>query len=147
MTNSSDRNASIQFNSIFMGLLLLVLTGLLAWLSTRYTYEADWTRNTNHTLSEASKQVLAGIEGPLQITAYAREREELRHAIKKFIGRYQRIKSDIELRFLNPDVVPDEIRTLGINVNGELLIKYQGKTEHVRTGSEQEFTNALIFNE
>lgn len=143
MTNSSGRNASIQFNSIFMGLLLLVLTGLLAWLSTRYTYEADWTRNAKHTLSEASKQMLAGIEGPLQITAYAREREELRTAIKKFIGRYQRIKSDIELRFINPDVVPDEIRILGINVNGELLIKYQGKTEHVRSGSEQEFTNAL----
>lgn len=143
MTNSNDRNTSIQFNSLLMGLLLLILTGLLAWLSTRYTYESDWTRNAKHTLSETSKQVITGIEGPLQITAYAREQEHLRDAIKKFIGRYQRIKSDITLRFINPDVVPDEIRSQGINVNGELLIQYQGKTEHVRSGSEQEFTNAL----
>ncbi len=47
------------------------------------------------------------------------------------------------MRFVNPDAVPDEIRRLGINVNGELVLRYDGRQEHVKSNSEQEFVNAL----
>ena len=126
-----------------MAVLLVLLTALLSWLSVRYPIRADWTRNGRHTLSEASRQVLAKVTGELTITAYAREQEDLRNAIKRFIARYQRVKPDIRLHFVNPDAVPDETRALGINENGELVIHYQGRSENTRPGSEEVFTNAL----
>ena len=126
-----------------MAVLIVALAGLLAWLSARYTVEFDWTRNGRHTLSEASRQVLSRMEGPIQITAYSREEAALREAVKKFIRRYQKIKPDIELHFVNPDVTPDEVRSLGITSYNELVIHYQGRSQHVQPGNEEEFTNAL----
>ena len=132
-----------RLNSAVMALLIVALAGLLAWLSTRYTAEFDWTRNGRHTLSAASKQVLARMDGPIKITAYSRDEANLRSAISKFISRYQKIKPDIDLHFVNPDVVPDEVRSLGIASYNELVIHYQGRSQHVQPGNEEELTNAL----
>ncbi len=132
-----------RINSIVTLLLILCLTGLLAWLSVRYQTQMDWTQSGRHTLSHASQEVLNQIDGPVEITAYAREDAALRQAVEKIVGRYQRLKPDIKLHFVNPDAVPDEVRSAGISVNGEMLLRYQGRTEHVKTGTEEEFTNAL----
>lgn len=134
---------STKLNSVIMALALVILAGLLAWLSTRYPVVSDWTRSGRHSLSAASRQVLSKVTGDLTITAYAREQEDLRSAIRRFVARYQRLKPDIRLHFVNPDAVPDEARALGINENGELAIHYQGRLENIRPGSEEVFTNAL----
>jgi len=117
--------------------------GLLAWLSHKYSVEYDWTANGRHTLSEASRDLLAKMPDKIEITSYARENSQLRDAIKKFVGKYQRHKSDIVLRFVNPDAVPDEVRNLGISVDGEIIVRYQDRNEHVKSDKEQVFTNAL----
>ena len=132
-----------RLNSLVTLLLIVCLTILLAWLSVRYQTQMDWTQSGRHTLSHASQEVLDRMEGPVEITAYAREDAALRQAVEKIVGRYQRLKTDISLHFVNPDTVPDEVRNAGISVNGELLVRYQGRTEHVKTGAEEEFTNAL----
>lgn len=116
---------------------------LLAWLSQRYALEADWTRAGRHTLTSASVELIGRLRAPLEITAYAREEPELRDVVRRLVDRYRRHKADISLHFVNPDVVPDEVRGLGVTVNGELVLKYQGRLEHVRSDSEQEFANAL----
>ena len=46
-------------NQLFTLLFVLVI-GLLAWLSTRYPLQADWTANGRNTLSVASQTLLAG---------------------------------------------------------------------------------------
>jgi gliding motility-associatede transport system auxiliary component len=132
-----------RINSIVMFFLLTIVLGLMAWLSQKHAVEYDWTANGRHTLSEASRDLLAQMPDPIEVTSYARENSLLRDAIKKFIGKYQRHKPDIVLRFVNPDAVPDEIRNLGISVDGEIIVRYQDRTEHVRSDQEQIFTNAL----
>jgi hypothetical protein len=132
-----------RLNSLVTLLLIVCLTILLAWLSVRYQTQMDWTQSGRHSLSHASQEVLDRMEGPVEITAYAREDAALRKAVEKIIGRYQRLKPDISLRFVNPDAVPDEVRNAGVSVNGEMLLRYRGRTEHVKTGTEEEFTNAL----
>lgn len=124
-------------------LLLLAAAILIAWISTRFVYEADWTRAGRHTLSPASLALLAQLSGPLEITAYAREDAALRDLVRRFTDRYRRHRPDVSLAFVNPDLAPDETRSLGITVDGELVLRYQGRVEHVRSDSEQEFANAL----
>ncbi|MFB3116632.1 MAG: GldG family protein [Gammaproteobacteria bacterium] len=143
MKITANSRSQSRLNSIITLLLILCLTGLLAWLSVRYQAQMDWTQSGRHTLSHASQEVLNRMAGPVEITAYARENESLRQAAEKIVGRYQRLKLDIKLHFVNPDTVPDEVRSAGISVNGEMLLRYQGRTEHVKTGTEEEFTNAL----
>ncbi|MEX2353505.1 MAG: GldG family protein [Gammaproteobacteria bacterium] len=141
--DSKPRNA-YRFNSLTMLLLLVILPVLLAWASTRLSLQFDWTRDGRHTLSDTSLRLLEQIDGEVMVTAYAREQAGLREAIRDFIGKFQRNKPDIRLRFVNPDSVPDQVRNLGITINGELVLEYQGRTEHVREADEGAFINALM---
>jgi len=138
-----EPRARARLNSLLTGALIVLLGALLAWLSTRWYVESDWTAAGRHSLSDASREVLKQFDGKLEITAYAREQQELRDMLQRFVDRYRRVRPDIELLFVNPDAVPDEVRNLGVSVNGELVLRYNNRVEHVRTLSEEEFTNAL----
>ncbi len=130
---------------IFIALLLLVV-GLLAWLSTRYVVEADWTAAGRHTLSEASSQVLDELQGPLRITSFSRAElsPELRQRSRELVARYQRHRGDIELIFVDPDQRPQQVREWGVQAEGELVLEYMGQRENLRTLGEQALTNAIM---
>ncbi len=142
VTRSSRRQLQLQ-NLIFL-IGLLTLAGLLGWLSTRYNIEADWTRGGRNSLSVDSRKLLEEMEGPVHITAFARETPELREHIRDLVARYQRHKPDIELHFVNPDAEPERVRELGITLDGELLIAYNGRSDKIQELSEQSLTNALL---
>lgn len=124
-------------------LLVLAAAGLLAWLSTRYVYEADLTANNRNSLSDPSIRLLETLDAPVDITAWAREDQALRDSIREFVARYQRARPDITLSFRNPDTSPREARERGITTDGTLLITYRGRTEKVANPEEQAVTNAL----
>jgi len=142
--NSKIRTQLRLQNLIFL-LLLLSIIGLLGWLSQRYSYEADWTANHRNTLSEASVKLLQRMPEPIHITAFARETELLptRRKIRELIERYQRHKPDIELRFIDPNTEPDQVRREGITVDGELIVKYRDRREHIQNLDEETLTNTL----
>ena len=124
--------------------LFLVAVGLLAWLSTQYVHQADWTSGARNSLSEDSARLLDTLEEPVMITAYARENEALRNQIRDLIARYQRRSANIELQFVNPDAEPERMRELGVTMDGELRVVYQGRSERVQELTEQAITNALL---
>ena len=140
---TKETRLKIKINSILM-LCLLILTGvLLAWLTNKDPVEYDWTVNGRHTLSNTSLEILSRMPEKIEIISYARETPFLRASIKNFIAKYQRYKSNIVLSFVNPDTSPDEARNLGITVDGEIIVRYKGRTEHLKTDDEQVFANTL----
>lgn len=142
VTRTSRRRLHLQ-NLVFV-IGLLVITGLLAWLSTRYSIEADWTHGGRNTLSLDSRQLLDEMSDVIHITAFATESDMVRGHIRDLVGRYQRYKPAVELQFVNPDAEPERTRDLGISVDGELLIAYQGRSDKIQALSEQSLTNALL---
>lgn len=133
----------LRLENISFVVLFITAAGLLAWLSTRYHLQADWTASGRHTLSIASQEVLKRLDGPVELTSYERGEPGLREKIEAFVERYRRHKPDMTLRFVNPDTVPDRVRELGITANGEVIIAYGGRSEHLQTLTEQAMTNAL----
>lgn len=133
----------LGWQSLVFSLLFAVVMGLLAWLSTRYPIQADWTANGRNTLSPASQRLLAHLDGPIRVTAYARDNPALRDAITRLISRYQRYKPDLMLNFVNPDLLPDRVRELGITLDGELYVEYRGRGEKLRQLGEPALTQAL----
>jgi ABC-type uncharacterized transport system involved in gliding motility auxiliary subunit len=59
------------------------------------------------------------------------------------MGRYQRYKPDIALQFVNPDLLPDQVRQLDISVDGELYVEYGGRGEKLPHPGEQALTQIL----
>jgi ABC-type uncharacterized transport system involved in gliding motility auxiliary subunit len=143
LNRQTQRYLSLQ--SWLFVVLLLTIVGLLAWLGSRYHFEMDWTANGRHTLSESSRQLLQTLEDPLTITAFTRQQggQGVRQRITELVGRYQQLKPDLLLEFVDPDQVPEQVRREGITLDGELLLSYQGRKEHLKTIGEQAMTNAL----
>jgi ABC-type uncharacterized transport system involved in gliding motility auxiliary subunit len=124
--------------------LFLAAIGLLAWLSTQYVRQADWTAGGRNSLSEDSARLLDTLTEPVVITSYARENEVLRNQVRELVARYQRHTAEVELHFVNPDAEPERMRELGITMDGELRVVYQGRSERVQELTEQAITNALL---
>jgi ABC-type uncharacterized transport system involved in gliding motility auxiliary subunit len=143
MKINARTHLEIRLQNLVFTTLFLAAVGLAGWLSTRYTKQFDWTADGGMTLSDASKKVLDLLQGPVKITAYAREEKALRARITDRVGRFRRYKSDVALEFVNPDTQPDKIRELGISTDGELMVEYQHRSERVQDASETSLTNAL----
>lgn len=125
--------------------LFLAMIGLLAFLSTRYHIQADWTASGRHTLSAASSELLKRLEGPVSLTSFSRgdDLSGLRKRTRELVSRYQRIKPDITLKFVDPDQHPDQVRELGISLDGELRVEYAGRSENLKRIGEHALTNTL----
>jgi len=128
---------------LFLALLLLAAT-LVAFLSTRFSFETDVSYAKRSSLSEASIQLLKTMEAPVEVISYAQRDGEVRAVIADFIQRYRRVKPDLTLRFIDPDADPGAMRAQGVQVNGELEIHYGDRNERLKVLSEAEFSNALL---
>ena len=80
----------LRIDDVLFILLLATLTGLLAWLSSAWRYEADWTATGRNTLSQPSREVLALLEGPVRATAFVPDDPLQREGIRDLVDRYRR---------------------------------------------------------
>ncbi len=143
VTRKSRRALRLQTWSFVV--LFLTVVGLLAWLSTRYHYQADWTASGRHTLAPATVALLRELKEPVEVTAFARGNDTapLRQRISSLLERYRKQKPDLTLSFVDPDLHPERVRGWGVSVDGELVIHYAGRRENLKTVGEQALTNAL----
>jgi ABC-type uncharacterized transport system involved in gliding motility auxiliary subunit len=136
--------------------LLLAAAIALYWLAARYPLQHDLTQGASNSLEPASVQVLQQMPGPVHITVFISEREaaqdseqeikqgDIRKLIRGFVGMYQRQKPDITLDFIDPAKNPDVARREEIQANGEMVVEYQGRREHLSRLNETVLTGALL---
>ena len=139
----NNKKISIKINSVVTLFLLVISLVLLSWLNYKNPVIYDWTASGRNTLSSTRIDLLEKMPEKIDVISYARNTPFLRSSIKKFIAKYQKYKPNISLSFVDPDTSPDEARNLGITVNGEILVRYKGRTEHLKTDNEQVFANTL----
>lgn len=124
---------------------LIVLAAVaVAFLSTRFGFERDWSRNGSASLSPSSSAMLKTLDAPVEVVSYASRAGGLRGVIADFVGRYRSAKPDLTLRFVDPEADPAAMRAAGVQVDGELEIRYKERSERLKVLSETEFSNALL---
>ncbi|MDE2257741.1 MAG: GldG family protein [Xanthomonadaceae bacterium] len=129
---------------IVFTVLLAAAALCVAFLSTRFGWQHDFSYAQRSSLDARTVELLHRLDAPVDIVSYAGQEAELRGAIADFLARYQRIKSDISLRFVDPDADPAATRAAGISIDGELDIRYQDRSEQLKVLTEREFDNALV---
>lgn len=142
-----NRKLRIQLfmqNSIFV-VLFLSLVGLVGYLSHDFHVARDITQSSRNTLTEGSVNVLKQMKGPLSITVYASADDTYRKGIVDFVSRYQRAKPDITFKFVNPAENPKQAQEAGVRAEGEFVVEYKSKSEHLLPPIvEQDMTNLLV---
>ncbi len=125
-------------------LAVLLAAGATGYLTDRAPVVADWTAGERASLSPETRAVLAQLPGPVQIVSYASPRGDLRQRVAAFIKRYSRLKPDLTLRFVDPELDPAAMRAQGITVDGELVLHYRGRERRLdELSRESSLTNAL----
>lgn len=134
-------------NGLFV-LLLLLLVGLLGYLGREYNVQWDISQNGRNTLNQASAEILQKMDGPVTVTVYVTDQDarlgDIRKIISEFLRLYQRIKPDFTFTFIDPTEHPKVTQEAGIKVNGEMVVTFNGRSEHLTIVNEQVFTNLLI---
>jgi len=142
-----QRTRLLVHNSVFV-VLLIAAVALTAWLAREYRTTWDWTSNARNTLSPASAELLKQIDGPVRVTSYLNMQDpqsaDLKRMMEQFFGRYRREKPDLALAFVDPRIEPRLAQAAGIRVNGEMVVEYQNRTQHLTDLSESSFGNALM---
>jgi len=142
MPQSQRRRNRLQ--EILFYLLLLSAAALLGWLSLRYTWHWDWTQGRRNSLAQESVALLQRLEAPLQLTSYAPDNPQLRGRILQLLERYRRARPEqVQIRFVDPELHPDQAREAGVELAGELILEYLGRRERLQTLSEGHISNAL----
>ena len=133
------RLQTVAFTVLYAGII-----GMLAWLTTQYVYQADWTVGARNSISPETRELLDTMPDPVTITAFIHDEPLLQEQLRDLVGSYQRYKDNITLEIVNPDTVPERVRELGIASGGEIVIAYRDGREKVQTLAELPFTNALL---
>jgi len=144
MKISPHKHQQIRLKNWGITLALLCLLGALAWLSTRYSTEADITKNSSNSLSQASQKLLESLPDKIHLLAYIKKDQGLRSQITQLVDRYKRHKADLSLTFIDPDSQPEKTRELNIPATGAVIVEYQGRTEKLNFIDESSLTNALL---
>jgi len=134
----------MQFAGASFVVLVLVIAGLLLWLSKLYYWETDLTFSGRNSLSNASIKLLRSMDKPITITAYASLHGDIRIDIKNLVESYRRYKRDIKLEFINPDEDPAKTRAAGIQFDGQLVVDYDKASKRLPRLDEETLTNALV---
>ncbi|MBI5436302.1 MAG: GldG family protein [Nitrosomonadales bacterium] len=128
--------------------LLLAATVALYQLAARHPAQWDMTQSASNSLETSSVDVLKQLPGGVKLTVYATGQDaqlgDIRKLIRDFVALYQRYKPDVKLSFVDPVKQPEEARKVNIQANGEMLVEYGGRSEHLTLLSEQALTSALL---
>lgn len=147
--NNKLRFQLLVQNSFFV-VVFLVLVFLLAYLSNQYHISKDITQANRNTLTKGSVDVLKQMNGPVNLTVFASKDDPnngdtFRKGLVDFVSRYQRVKPDIHLKFISPTEEPKLAQEASIKVDGEVVVEYNKRTEHITPPfAEQEMTNLLV---
>ncbi len=136
-------------NSFFV-ILFIILVFLLGFLANQYKFSKDITQANRNTLTIGSINVLKQMRAPITISVFASKDDvnngdTFRQGIINFMARYQRTKPDINIKFISPIEEPKLAQEMGIKVDGEVVVEYQKRSEHISPPfAEQEMTNLFI---
>ncbi len=124
-------------------LLLTAATLLAGWLIARHDIYWDWTGGGRNTLSAESREALAGLSAPLDITVFLDRGHPLARRSEQLLARYHKAVSDLAVRYVDPQLSPEQARAAEVSRFGQAVVEYRGRRETLDELSEPALTAAI----
>ncbi len=125
------------FITVLIGIFILI-----GMLTVRYDRRIDITVDGRNSLHASSEKIVKQLDAPLSVTAFSRGNPQVKKLIYRLLDKYRQ-SAEITLTFKNPDMEIDLVKQYNITRDGELVIDYKGKQEHVADLSETSITKAI----
>jgi ABC-type uncharacterized transport system involved in gliding motility auxiliary subunit len=145
-TGGARRSGKYGTSAILNAVLTIALLSLLAFLTTRYHARGDWTETGTHSLTQQTKDVLAGLKQDVLVTAFYQA--VAAPPARDLLERYQYESPRLKVAFVDPLARPGTVKEMGVTEsklgNGLLVVKLGGEQVEVTELTESALTNALV---
>ncbi|MFK7890832.1 MAG: GldG family protein [Granulosicoccus sp.] len=128
---------------LILSLLLVATVLAVLWFTQRYTVAWDLTANQRHSLSPTTVAVLESSSLPVNLIAVLGPDPQQRQALIDLVARFQAIKPDISLAFINPETSPAQARALNAAPGGELILQTSERERRLQRLSERSLTSSF----
>ncbi|NND89782.1 MAG: ABC transporter permease subunit [Granulosicoccus sp.] len=129
--------------SLILSLLLLGICLSSGWLAQRFSLSFDITANQRHSLTPTTTRVLQSMDSPVELIAVLGPDPAHREGVRALVSRFQDIKPDLHLRFINPETDPAAARQLDAAPGGELILRAANREQRLQNLSERTLANSL----
>ena len=143
MKTSKHIRRLLQIQKFIFIILLLSVVSLLAWASQKYSVQFDWTAGQRNTISQSSIELLHSMKDPVVVNVYLQDDPTLKTAVEEMLNRYKREKNNFNFKLINPDIDIELAQLDKVTRYGQVVIKYQGRTEIVSSLSEGTISSSL----
>jgi ABC-type uncharacterized transport system involved in gliding motility auxiliary subunit len=138
----SFQGRNLKYGSIAATGVLVVVGILVAinWISNRQNKRWDLTATGQFSLSDQTRQILAGLNQPLVIRTFYRDNStEYRDRLAEYAYQSKQVTTE----YIDADNNPIEAQKAGITMVPSFILEYAGRTEKATSVDEQSITNAL----
>ncbi len=133
-------------SAILSTLFAIAILWLLGFLATRYPVRFDWSEQKVHSLSDQTHQLLAGLDGDVQVLALYPSIEA--PPVREILDRYAYANPRFVVEFADPSERPDLLEKHGISEEqlgrGLVRLSLGGESTQITEVSEENLTNALV---
>jgi len=139
----TKRKVRYGINSAIITIVVLALVVIVYLVLMENNKIYDLTKSKRFSLSDQTVSLLNRLSGPVSAYAFFPKQWETA-SIRELFNEYHYLYKDFEFEIIDPDLNPGIVREMGVEEYGQVMIKYDGKTETVKTNNEEGITNALI---
>lgn len=143
-TALTGRRARYGGNALLASLAFVGILILLNMLAMRYHKRFDLTETKRFSLSKQTKQILATLKEPVQITAFFSGTDQRRQDVEDLLKEYTYASDKIHFRFVDPDREPGLARQYGIQSYGVLVFEQGERRQETFGLDEQDITSAIL---
>ncbi|MEY3990581.1 MAG: hypothetical protein RI985_1662 [Chloroflexota bacterium] len=139
------RSVRYGANATAMTLLFVAVLVMVNVLAVRYPQRIDMTATQQFTISQQTKQILAGLNGPIEIVGYFGSQDRaLETDVDNRLKEYVSASSQVSYRFIDPDRDPVAARNDNISSYGEIIVKYGDRKISANGSDEKAITGAIL---
>ncbi len=135
---------SIQYGSNVMIQIVIVIgiTALLAFVTTRQHLRSDWTENKLYSLADQTEKVVSGLDKEVKVIAFYRASEQ--KGAQDLLDEYAFDSGNISYEFVDPDEKPQIARQYQVSKYNTIIVEAGAKKEIIEELTEAKLTNAIM---
>jgi len=115
--------------------LAIALTAMVNWLAARHYLSADWTSSKMYSISEKTRNILAGVKEEIRVVVFMVPESPLYDQVLQLLNRYAAASDKIKVEYIDPGKEPLRTKQLaeqfGISVADTVVFSYGDRTKYV----------------
>jgi ABC-type uncharacterized transport system involved in gliding motility auxiliary subunit len=115
--------------------LVIALTVMINWLSTRRFVRADWTTSQIYSLSEKTENILADLDDEIKVVVFMTPQTPMYDQVQELLERYKAASDKVTVEYIDPEREPLKTTQLaeqyGVQVADTVVFIYGDRTKYV----------------